>query len=61
MCMLCYCCLIRPKETALLKCSDYKGGSAKLLTSYKVSALNFVWPSGDAAGLSKESGGFLFS
>ena len=22
MCMLCYCCLIRPKEIALLKCSD---------------------------------------
>ena len=23
MCMLCYCCLIRPKEIALLKCSDF--------------------------------------
>lgn len=23
MCMLCYCCLIRPKKIALLKCSDF--------------------------------------
>ena len=36
MCMLCYCCLMRPKEIALLKCSDIRISSQTVLVRSEI-------------------------